>query len=508
MKNLFSKSIGAVFLIAVICGGTQAKAKTTETPNVVIIYSDDLGYGDLGCYGATRVKTPNVDKFAKESLRFTDAHCSSATCTPSRFALLTGEYPWRQKGTGILPGDAQMIIHPGTVTLPSVFQKAGYKNGAVGKWHLGLADSKIDWNKEIKPGPREIGFDYSFIIPATGDRVPCVFVENQKVVGLDPSDPIRVDYEKKVGDEPTGREHPELLKMKLSRGHDNTIVNGISRIGFMSGGRSARWVDEEIADTLTKKAIHFIEENKTHPFFLYFATHDIHVPHAPSSLFRGTSGCGIRGDVIQQFDGSVGEVLAALDRLKLKDNTLVIVTSDNGGVVNDGYADGSEKELNGHKPNGALRGGKYSLFEGGTRIPFMARWPNHIKPGTSDALICQVDFTSTFANLTNQKLASDAAPDSFDMLPALLGESKTGRKILVEHGTGLALRKGEWKFIAPHQTVRKNANPETGISTEAQLYNLDDDIGERKNVASANPEITKALADELGRIEKTSKSRP
>lgn len=505
---MFSKSIGVALLIAAICVATPAEAKTTGKPNVVIIYSDDLGYGDLGCYGATKVKTPNIDKFAKESLRFTDAHCSSATCTPSRFALLTGEYPWRQKGTGILPGDAQMIIRPGTVTLPSVFQKAGYKTGAVGKWHLGLGDGKIDWNKEIKPGPREIGFDYSFLMPATGDRVPCVFVENQRVVGLDPADPILVDYEKKIGNEPTGRERPDLLKMKLSRGHADTIVNGISRIGFMSGGKSAWWVDENIADTLTKKAVHFIEENEDHPFFLYFATHDIHVPHAPNSRFRGTSDCGIRGDAIQEFDWSVGEVLAALNRLKLADNTLVIVTSDNGGVVNDGYDDHSVEDLNGHKPNGALRGGKYSLFEGGTRIPFLARWPNHIQPGTSDALICQVDFTSTFAKLTKQKLPDAAAPDSFDVLPALLGESKTGRKVLVEHGNGLALRKGKWKFIAPHEGARKNANPENGISTEAQLYNLNSDIGERNNIASSNPEIAKALADELGRIQKISKSRP
>ncbi|MDB6124113.1 MAG: arylsulfatase family protein [Pedosphaera sp.] len=486
-----SKLFRSLFVLVLVCIAINARAKNADNPNVVIIYSDDLGYGDVGCYGATKVKTSNIDKFAKEGLRFTDAHCSSATCTPSRFALLTGEYPWRKKGTGILPGDAKMIINPGTLTLPGVFQKAGYKTAAVGKWHLGLGNSKIDWNKYIAPGPHEIGFDYSFLIPATGDRVPCVFVENQKVVGLDPADPILVDYDKKVGNEPTGRENPDLLKMKFRRGHDDTIVNGISRIGFMTGGKTARWVDEDIADVITKKAVHFIEENKTHPFFLYFATHDIHVPHAPNSRFRGTSGCGLRGDAIQEFDWSVGEVLTTLERLKLTDNTLVIVTSDNGGVVNDGYADRSEEDLNGHKPNGALRGGKYSLFEGGTRIPFIARWPGHIKPGTSDALICQVDFTSTFAKLTKQTLPDNTAPDSFDVLPALLGESKTGRNTLVEHGNGLALRKGSWKFIAPGKEAAKNANAERGVSVEAQLYDLNKDLGEKSNVAAANPELVK-----------------
>ncbi len=474
----------------------------------MIIYADDLGYGDVGCYGATKVKTPNIDRFATESLRFTDAHCSSATCTPSRFALLTGEYPWRKKGTGILPGDAQLIIKPGTSTLPAVLQKAGYKTAAIGKWHLGLGDDKIDWNKEIKPGPREIGFDYSFLLPATGDRVPCVYVENQKVVGLDPADPIEVNYDHKVGNEPTGREHPELLKTKFHRGHDDTIVNGISRIGFMSGGKSARWVDEDIADVLTKKAVHFIEENKDRPFFLYFATHDIHVPRAPHSRFRATSDCGIRGDVIQEFDWSVGEVLTALDRLKLKNNTLVIVSSDNGGVVNDGYADQSVEDLNGHKPNGPFRGGKYSLFEGGTRIPFIARWPGHIKAGTSDALICQVDLVSTFAKLTKQELGSDVAPDSFNILPALLGESKTGRTVLVEHANGLALRKGPWKFIAPHENAKKAGNPEAGVSADVQLYDLSKDAGEKDNVASANVEMVAGLARELSSIQKTAKSRP
>jgi arylsulfatase A-like enzyme len=467
-------------IVAIFVTSSVVRA-ANRPPNIVLILSDDVGYGDLGCYGATKVKTPNIDKLAVEGLRFTDAHSIASTCTPSRYSIMTGQYAWRKKGTGILPGDAPLCIDVNKPTLPSILKGGGYATGCVGKWHLGLGSGSIDWNTDITPGPNEIGFDYSFIIPATGDRVPCVFVENHRVVGGDPNDPILVNYKFKVGNDPTGKENPELLKMKPSKGHDQTIVNGISRIGWMSGGKFARWKDEEIADVLTQHAITFIEKNKEKPFFLYFATHDIHVPHAPNSRFANSSQCGIRGDAIQELDGSVGEVMAALKRLNLGDNTLVIFSSDNGPIVDDGYADGSVIHLNGHKPAGPLKGGKYSIYEGGTRMPFIVWQPGVVKPGVSDAMISQIDFPASFAALAGLTMPAGAAPDSMNVLPAILGQATTGRESLVEQSGTLALRKGNWKLI-DRPKMKKS-----------ELYDLSADIGETKDVAADHPDIVKEM---------------
>ena len=491
-----------------LAGDLFAAAK----PNILVILADDIGYGDIGCYGATRVKTPHLDRLAAQGLRFTDGHAASSTCTPTRYALLTGEYPWRKKGTGILPGNAALIIEPGRPTLPAMLQAAGYDTGVVGKWHLGLGaeTGRQDWNGEIKPGPREIGFNYSFLIPATGDRTPCVYVENQRVAGLDPKDPIQVSYGQKIGSDPTGRENPDLLKMKPSHGHDMTIVNGVSRIGYMTGGHAARWVDEEMADTLTRRAVAFIEQPRQQPFFLYFATHGIHVPRVPHPRFAGKSGMGPRGDAIVEFDWSVGEVLAALDRLKLAENTLVLLSSDNGPVVDDGYQDDAVKKLGTHRPAGPLRGGKYSNFEAGTRVPFLVRWPARVKPGVSDALVCQIDLFASFAALAGQKLAPASAPDSFNLLPALLGESKQGREHLIEHASQTSLRLGQWKYIPPSKGPKASANTgtETGNAAAGQLYNLATDLGERQNLADAQPDRVKEMDSFLEGLKQKGRSRP
>jgi arylsulfatase A-like enzyme len=459
-----------------------------QRPNVIIIYADDLGYGDLGCYGATKIKTPNMDRLAKRGIRFTNGHATSASCTPSRYALMTGQYPWRKTGTGILPGDAALIIPTDKMSLASLFKQASYQTALVGKWHLGLGN--------------EVGFDYSFIFPATADRVPTVFVENHHVVGSDPSDPIQVDYQKKIGNDPTGLENPELLKMKASpnHGHNNTIVNGIGRIGFMKGGTKARWTDEEMPLTFLTKSLEFIEENKSKPFFLFYSLTEPHVPRMPSTMFKGKSGLGYRGDAILQIDWALGQILNKLEQLGLDQNTLVVFSSDNGPVLDDGYDDEAVTALNGHTPWGALRGGKYSAFEAGTRVPFLVSWPALIKPGISDAMISQVDFLASFATMLKTKVPAGHAPDSENMLDALLGKSPNGRKTMVKEGLKtLSITNGDWKYIEPSNArpVNTLVNIELGNSTNAQLFNLKNDIGEKKNLAAEKPEKVRELAEQL-----------
>lgn len=418
--------------------------------------------------------------------------------------------PGAKKGTGVAPGDASLIIPTNIETLPSILQKSGYFTGVVGKWHLGLGpQGGPDWNGVIKPGPAEIGFDYSFLIPATGDRVPCVYTENDRVIGLDPNDPIQVSYSELIGNGPTGKEHPELLKMHPSHGHNMTIVNGISRIGYMTGGKSALWEDEDMADVITKKAKDFIEKNKDEPFFLYFSTHDIHVPRVPNQRFVGKSGLGARGDAILQFDWSAGEIIKVLDQFGLSENTLIILTSDNGPVIDDGYKDEAVEKLNGHTPSGPLRGGKYSAFDAGTRIPFIVSWPAKIKPGTSDALISQIDLFASFASLTGQKVSPDDAPDSFDMLSSIIGKKSKGRNFLVEHAGCLSIIKDNWKYIEPgnRPAYQSNTNTELGNSPDPQLYDLSGDLGEKNNLAGKYPEKVKELASLLESVKKGEISR-
>ncbi len=307
--------------------------KAEVRPNVIIIYADDLGFGDISGNGSRTIATPHVDRVAREGVRFTNAHTAASTSTPARYGLLTGQYPWRKAGTGIAAGDAGMIIAPEQYTMANMFRQAGYTTGAVGKWHLGLGETaRQAWNGTIAPGLNDIGFDYSFIMAATGDRVPCVYIENQQVVNLDPSDPIAVSYAEPFPGEPTGEKNPELLRMTPSHGHNQAIVNGIPRIGYMKGGKQALWRDEEIGDRITEKALRFIGDNRDKPFFLYLGTNDIHVPRVPNERFIGKSGMGPRGDAILSFDHTVGKVLACLDSLGIADNTLLIISSDNGPV--------------------------------------------------------------------------------------------------------------------------------------------------------------------------------
>lgn len=500
MKLLF---VCTIPLVALIFGSSDILAQQKKAkPNVILIYTDDLGYGDLSCYGATKLQTPNIDRLAGRGLRFTRAYTTSATCTPSRYALMTGQYPWRKSGTGVLPGDAALIVPTDKTSLPKVFRQAGYRTGMVGKWHLGLGTAVAkNWNGEIKPGPNEVGFDYSFIFPATADRVPTVFVENHQVVALDPADPIEVNYKEKIGDEPTGKEHPQLLKMKASpnHGHDQTIVNGIGRIGYMKGGKIARWTDEEMPLTFLSKAEEFISAATSEPFFLFYSLTEPHVPRMPSTMFKGKSGLGFRGDAILQIDWAVGEILKALENSGKAANTLIIFSSDNGPVLDDGYEDGAVTQLNGHRPAGVLRGGKYSILEAGTRVPFIVYHPKLVKPGISDALVSQVDLLSSFANFLGVPLPPGDAQDSQNQWAVLNGRSAKGRVSLVLQGASYALVQDNWKYIAPSKgpAVYQLTNIESGHSEQPQLYDLSVDPGERVNLAERYPDKVKELAAAL-----------
>jgi len=480
-----------------IFSACQSPQNTPQQPNIVIINMDDLGYGDVSAYGATAIKTPNIDRLANGGIRFTQGHATSSTCTPSRFALLTGIYPWRNKDAKILPGTAPLLIDTAQATIASVLKSAGYATGVVGKWHLGLGDGYTDWNKPIVPGPNELGFDYSYIMAATQDRVPTVYIENGRVVGLDPADPIEVNYEQNFEGEPTALTHPELLKMKWHHGHNQSIVNGIPRIGYMKGGKSALWIDEEMADTFLQKAVDFVRNNRQKPFFLYYAMQQPHVPRTPHPRFAGTTGLGPRGDVIAEADWCVGEFLRSLEELGLLENTLIIFTSDNGPVVNDGYYDDAIEKLGDHKPWGPLRGGKYSLYEAGTRVPFITYWKGTIQPAVSEALVSQLDLLASLAELAG---AQYERQDSQNMLDVFLGKSNRGRDNLVLEAMGrTAFKKGDWVLIPPYKgrAVNENVNIELGNAPEYQLFNVRDDIGQRHNRAKENPEVVKEMVNEL-----------
>jgi len=504
--------LSTLFVIAFATFVTTAYA--AEKPNIIVIMADDLGYGDLSCYGATELQTPHIDRLAAEGLRFTQGYCSASTCTPTRFSFLTGMYAFRQKGAGIAPPNATALIQPGTETIASLLDKAGYATAVIGKWHLGLgAKPKPDWNGQIKPGPLEIGFDHCFLLPTTNDRVPSVYVDDHHVLNLDPKDPLWVGRKRPGPDHPTGKDPATRAKLKLDwHGHNHTVHNGIGRIGFFTGGHAARWRDEDLADQWVKQSVAWIEQHQEEPFFLFFSSHDIHVPRMPHERFQGTTKLGLRGDAIAQLDWCVGELTGTLARLKLTDNTLIVFCSDNGPVLDDGYKDGAIEKLAAHTPSGPYRGGKYSIYEGGTRTPFITCWPGKITPGTSDKMVCTVDLAASMAALTGQTLSTDACPDSFNVLPSLLGKpSAKGRDHLIQQpnqGPTLALRIGDWKVLS-----YANAKPIKSLTYEKgpgrfELYNLADDPSETKNLAKQQPERLEKMLAKLERIKTSGRSRP
>ena len=492
-------SIVMLFLIVGNANAQNEKSKT-KSPNIVFIYADDLGYGDVGAYGATELKTPNMDKLANGGIRFTNGYATSATCTPSRYGLLTGVYPWREKDAKILPGTAPLLIKTSQMTIPKMLKEKGYHTGIVGKWHLGLGEGNLDWNQKIAPSPNEVGFDYSHIMAATQDRVPTVYIENGFVVGLDPKDPIEVSYDKNFEGIPTAITNPDLVQMKWHHGHNNSVVNGVPRIGFMKGGKSAIWSDVDMSDHFLEKANEYVKTHKNEPFFLYYAIQQPHVPRTPNPRFVGKSGMGPRGDVILEADWTIGEFIKTLETEGLLENTLIVFSSDNGPVLNDGYYDDAVEKLGKHKPTGPLKGGKYSLFEAGTRVPFVVSWPEKIKPAVSDALVCQIDLLESLASLVGSDVKT---PDSENLIKVFTGKNSKGRKDLVlEASSKTAFRKGDWAMIPPYKgpAVNKEVNIETGNHKDYQLYNVKEDIGQEHNLAQSNPKKLKKMIASFEKI--------
>ncbi len=489
-----------------------ASAEESERPNIVIIYSDDVGVGDVGAYGEPTTDTPHLDRLAAAGLRFNQAFATSSTCTPSRYSVLTGNYPFRQRGTYILNGDAAMLIESGTSTLASVLNDVGYETAMIGKWHLGLGDGSgpINWNGDVDATPLDLGFDESFILPATNDRVPTVLMEGNRVVGLSADDPLTVSFSQQVGDEPTAASHPQLLKYPADGQHNGTIVNGISRIGWQSGGKSAWWDDQALTGQFVDRFKQFLDGKGDEPQFVFLSLHQVHTPRTPAEQFVDTSQTGLRGDSMIELDWAVGEVVSLLQERDMLDNTLLIFTSDNGAIFYDSYNDGSIEKANNHQASGDSRGGKYLPFEGGCRVPFLVHWPDRVEPGVSEHLFSQVDLMHSLAALTGAELPSGAAADSLNALDHLLGEADTGRGHVIQTAPGVvAFRRGDWKLIpgyglqawtvAKHNTY-PNPLSTPGPSRRPMLFNLADDPGEQVNVAASHPEVVEELTAMLDAV--------
>jgi len=507
-RREFLKMAGAgiVMMPSVMCaegGASSALPPPSAAPNVVLIFVDDLGYGDVGCYGATKVKTPNIDRLAKEGRMFTDAHSVSAVCTPSRYSLLTGEYAWRKGHWSPIFLKDGLIIGEKQITLATLFQKNGYATACIGKWHLGFGTKTPDWNGELKPGPLEAGFDYYFGVPVVSSHPPFVFVENHRVLGLDPADPLLFEKDAK------GKVYAQNFPEKM----------GIDQVG---GARAAHelYNDEENGITIANKASDWIRKQKGKPFFLYFAPGHIHHPFTPNKQFKGTSECGLYGDYIHELDWMVGEVMRGLDETGMAKNTLVIFTSDNGGMLNGG---GKAAWRAGHRLNADLLGFKFGAWEGGHRVPYIVRWPGHVPAGShSNHLISHVDMLGTMAALMNVALPAGAGPDTINVLPAWTGDpAKPLREsvVLAPHmPKNLALRSGAWVYISAQGSggfgnglaelaftgeVNSDITADGRIKPDApqeQLYNLEKDPRQAVNVIREHPDVANEMRKKLSEI--------
>lgn len=498
------------FLLIIIghfqCTQISSKSSKNERPNVLLINVDDLGYGDIGVYGAKLVNTPNMDQLAEEGTIFTDFHSASAVCSPSRYALITGTYPARRDLFGALFLREPLHVDTARLTIAKVMKQAGYSTAAIGKWHLGFGSEKpLDWNKPLKPGPLELGFDYYFGVPVLNSHPPFVYVENHHVFGYDPEDPFE------YGKQAATKWFPEKF--------------GLGEIG---GARAAHdaYKDSQVGTTILNKAIDYIKEPRENPFFLYLATTNIHHPFTPAPRFIGSSKAGLYGDFIHELDWMIGELMNTLSDKGLADNTLVILTSDNGGMLNQG---GQAAYSAGHRMNGPLLGFKFDAWEGGHRVPFIVRWPGKVPAGkVSQMLAGNVDLLATMAALTGQDTLAEKAPDSHNMLPAILGENEPVRDYLViaaNNRKHLSIRKGPWMYI-PAQGGGGFNTPEVGAHTfggpaaisfagqknsdivngkikedapPGQLYNLETDPKQRQNVYNKYPALVKEMEELLAK---------
>ncbi len=488
---------------------------TAKPPNVVVIFADDLGYGDLSSYGATKLQTPNIDRLAAEGRRFTDAHSASAVCTPSRYNLITGEYAFREDRWSPVFLKVGLIIDPDQTTVADVMKRAGYSTSIIGKWHLGFGEETPNWNGDLKPGPLELGFDYYFGVPVVNSHPPFVYVENHRVVGLVPEDPFV------YGQLANTEVFPEKRKLDDIGGAE---------------AAHALYKDREVGTKLTEKSVEWIKEHKDNPFFLILSTTNIHHPFTPAPRFVGTSEAGRYGDYVHELDWMVGEVMKTLKEEDLDENTLILFTSDNGGMFNVG---GQDAWKAGHRLNGDLLGFKFGAWEGGHRVPFIARWPGRIPADTvSDQLISNVDLLATMAALTEQSLAEDEGPDSFNVLPTLTGSP---RKQIRDHlvlsaskKTHLSLRKGKWMYISAQgsggfrgklETDYERGGPGAHLLTKhvnsdiengryktdappAQLYDLDADLSQTTNLYNTHPDIVQEMKTLLDQYVSANRTAP
>ena len=472
----------ATLLVAPLAA-VHASDTPARKPNVVLILADDLGYGDVSCYGATRIRTPNINRLAREGMKFTDAHTAASVCSPSRYGVMTGRSPWRLHRKG-----NSYSLEAGRMTLASLVKAQAYRSAAIGKWHLGYGP---EWESPLSPGPLEAGFDYHFGVPTNHNDHYRAFVENHDFVGLKPGQTLRIEK---------GQPFP--------------------------AGLASPRVEDQVDTTLTAKAVGFIRDSAHGPFFLYFTPCAPHTHVTPAAPFRGTSQAGLLGDYIQELDAHVGEILSVLDDLKLTERTLIVFTSDNGSTPNDfkgtqgtvlnlaSEARGVRENFKtakrdaramGHITNGPWRDGKGTPFEGGHRVPFIVRWPGKVAAdSTSDQTLCLTDLFATFAAMLGVRLPIDAAEDSFDMLPVLTGKASAPvREFTFIQGdtrdNAMAVRAGHWKLIEARDSQNHKIH---------QLYDLATDPGETEDMAANQPDVVNRLAAALDKARQDGRIRP